>query len=174
MFLNTKHVLIHAPYTHIVVFWHISNIPPMILGSQICCNTTMFCIAAFLWNVAIQSAVGCYNPWVNLRLGLLTAWGKIAVKNDYSRVIRLKKLSILTQIGRFWTVIPVWIHRWLRNDAQSLKLHRRFAPLFFKIICQIVRFVIWWWIIQASSLVSHDLYPYHAVKRCIFHFANEK
>ena len=32
-------------------------------------------------------------------------------------------------------------------------------------------FVIWWWIIQVSSLVSHDLYSYHAVKRCIFHFA---
>ena len=25
------------------------------------------------------------------------------------------------QIGRFRTVTPVWIHQWLRNDAQSLK-----------------------------------------------------
>ena len=25
-----QYVLIHAPYTRIVVFWHISNIPPMI------------------------------------------------------------------------------------------------------------------------------------------------
>ena len=31
------------------------------------------------------------------------------------------KSSILTQIGRFWTVTPVWIHQWLWNDAQSLK-----------------------------------------------------
>ena len=28
-----------------------------------------------------------------------------------------KKSSILTQIGRFRTVTPAWIHRWLRNDA---------------------------------------------------------
>ena len=26
-----------------------------------------------------------------------------------------------SQSGRFWTVTPVWIHRWLQNDAQSLK-----------------------------------------------------
>ena len=32
-----------------------------------------------------------------------------------------KKSSNLTQIGRFRTVTPVWIHQWLRNDEQSLK-----------------------------------------------------
>ena len=37
------------------------------------------------------------------------------------KVTRLKKSSILTQIGRFRTVTPVWIHQWLQNDAQSLK-----------------------------------------------------
>ena len=37
------------------------------------------------------------------------------------------------------TVTLVWIHRWLWNDAQSLKQHRRGAPLFCKIICQISR-----------------------------------
>ena len=34
---------------------------------------------------------------------------------------RDKKLPILTQIGGFRTVTPVWIYQWLRNDAQSLK-----------------------------------------------------
>ena len=29
------------------------------------------------------------------------------------------KKSIFTQIGRFLTVIPVWTHQWLRNDAQT-------------------------------------------------------
>ena len=28
---KTYYLLIHAPLTRIVVFWHISNIPPMIL-----------------------------------------------------------------------------------------------------------------------------------------------
>ena len=48
-------------------------------------------------------------------------------------------MTILTQIGRFRTVSPVWIHQCLRNDAQSLKEHRRGALLFFKVIRQISR-----------------------------------
>ena len=39
------------------------------------------------------------------------------------KVTRDKKLPILTQIERFWTVNPVWIQWWLWNDAQSLKQH---------------------------------------------------
>ena len=37
----------------------------------------------------------------------------------------------------FGTVPPVWIRRWLQNDAQSLRWHRRGAILFFKVIHQI-------------------------------------
>ena len=43
---KTQPLLIRAPYTHILVFWHISNIPPMISQSQISCNTHTFYIAA--------------------------------------------------------------------------------------------------------------------------------
>ena len=42
---KTQYLLIRAPYTRIVVFWHISKIPPMIGQSQISCNTPTFCIA---------------------------------------------------------------------------------------------------------------------------------
>ena len=42
---KTQHLLIRAPYTRIVVFWHISKIRPMIDQSQISCNTPTFCIA---------------------------------------------------------------------------------------------------------------------------------
>ena len=52
---------------------------------------------------------------------------------------RGKKASILTQIGRFRTVTPVWIHQWLRNDTQSLKYHGRGALLFLKVIRHISR-----------------------------------
>ena len=38
-----------------------------------------------------------------------------------SKVTRLSKLSNLTQTGRFRTVTQVWNHRWLQNDAKSLK-----------------------------------------------------
>ena len=36
------------------------------------------------------------------------------------KVTQDKKLPILTQIERFRTVTPIWIHRWIWNDAQSL------------------------------------------------------
>ena len=55
------------------------------------------------------------------------------------KVTRLKKSSILTQNGRFRTVTPAWIHRWLWNVAQSLKQQRRDALLFSKVIHQISR-----------------------------------
>ena len=55
------------------------------------------------------------------------------------KVTRDNKLPILTRIKRFRTVTLVWIHRWLWNDAQSLKQHRRGALLFFKAIHQISR-----------------------------------
>ena len=40
-----QYILIHAPFTRIVVFWHIGNVPPVISYRQICCNTATFCIA---------------------------------------------------------------------------------------------------------------------------------
>ena len=48
-----------------------------------------------------------------------------------------KKIVILTQIGRFRTVTSVWIHQWLRNDALSLRYHRRCALLSFQVMRQI-------------------------------------
>ena len=43
---KTQYLFIRAPYTRIVVLWHISNIPPMIPQSQISCNTPTLYIAA--------------------------------------------------------------------------------------------------------------------------------
>ena len=61
------------------------------------------------------------------------------VIHQISRSHGTKKSPILTGIERFRTVSVVWIHRWLWNDAQSLKRHRRGALLFFKVIHQISR-----------------------------------
>ena len=43
---KTQYLLIRAPYTHIVVFWHVRNIPPIISQSQISCNSPTFYITA--------------------------------------------------------------------------------------------------------------------------------
>ena len=52
---------------------------------------------------------------------------------------KVKVTEVNTQLSSFWTVTPVWIHRWWWNDAQSLMLLRRGALLFFKVTCQISR-----------------------------------
>ena len=52
---------------------------------------------------------------------------------------KIKVTEVTTQLNRFRTVTPVWIHIWWWNDAYSLMLLRRGALLFFKVIRQISR-----------------------------------
>ena len=52
---------------------------------------------------------------------------------------KVKVTEVTTQLNRFRTVTPVWIHIWWWNDAYSLMLLRRGAILFFKVIRQISR-----------------------------------
>ena len=52
---------------------------------------------------------------------------------------KVKVTEVNTQLSRFRTITPVWIHIWWWNDAQSLMLLRRGALLFFKVIHQISR-----------------------------------
>ena len=47
--------------------------------------------------------------------------------------------EVNTQLSRFQTLTPVWIHIWQRNHAHSWKQHRRGALLFLKVIRQISR-----------------------------------
>ena len=47
--------------------------------------------------------------------------------------------SILSQLRHFRTVTLIWIHRWIRNVAQSLQWHRRGILLFCKVVRQIWR-----------------------------------
>ena len=52
---------------------------------------------------------------------------------------KVKVTEVNTQLSHFRTVTPVWIQIWWWNDAQSLMLLRRGAPLFFKVIRKISR-----------------------------------
>ena len=51
----------------------------------------------------------------------------------------VKVTEVNTQLNRFRTVTPVWIHIWWWNDKYSLMMLRRGALLFFKVIRQISR-----------------------------------
>ena len=53
---------------------------------------------------------------------------------------KVKVTEVNTQLSRFRTVTPVWIHIWWWNDAQSLMLIRRGALLFCHTALKIVEF----------------------------------
>ena len=53
--------------------------------------------------------------------------------------LKVKVTEVTTQLNRFRTVTPVWIHIWWWNDAYSLTMLRRGALLFLKVIRQISR-----------------------------------
>ena len=69
------------------------------------------------------------------------------ITNDKSKVhtkgqgqrSNVKVTEVKTQLNRFRTVTPVWIHIWWWNDAHSLILLRRGALLFFKVVRQFSR-----------------------------------
>ena len=52
---------------------------------------------------------------------------------------KVKVTEVNTQLSRFRTLTPVWIHIRQWNHAHSWKQHRRGALLFFKVIHQISR-----------------------------------
>ena len=52
---KTQYLFIRATYTRIVVFWHISNIPPMISQSQISCNTQTFYIKSNVCEILLYN-----------------------------------------------------------------------------------------------------------------------
>ena len=55
--------------------------------------------------------------------------GKVHAKGQGQRS-KVKVTEVKTQLNRFRTVNPVWIHKWWWNDAQNLMLLRRGTLLF--------------------------------------------
>ena len=82
----------------------------------------------------------CYPNRIIMKFsGVITNdWSKVHAKGQGQRS-KVKVTEVKTQLNRFRTVTPVWIHIWWWNDAHSLMLLRRGALLFFKVIRQISR-----------------------------------
>ena len=59
--------------------------------------------------------------------------GNVHAKGQGQRS-KVKVTEVTTQLSRFQTVTPVWIHIWWWNDTNSLMFLRRGALLFFKVI----------------------------------------
>ena len=118
-------------------------------------NMGLFLTVAFLFLAATKQLYKWYFP--SVRLSVTPFWlcshHRIIMKfsgvitNDQSKVhakgqgqrSKVKVTEVTTQLNRFRTVTPVWIHIWWWNDAYSLMLLRRGALLFFKVIRQISR-----------------------------------
>ena len=81
-------------------------------------------IGRFRTVTAVWIHQGLWNDTQSLKQHRRGALLFFKVIRQISRTLGAKKSSILTQIGRFWTVTPVCIHQWLWNDTQSLKKHR--------------------------------------------------
>ena len=83
--------------------------------NQAALRTLLSVCASVRPSVAPFSQCPCYH--IIMKLPLIKVMQKVKVRGQRSRSQRSKQ--ILTQFGCFQTVTPVWIHRWLRNDAQS-------------------------------------------------------
>ena len=82
----------------------------------------------------------CYHHRIIMKFsGVITKdQGKVHAKGQGQRS-KVKVTEVTTQLNRFRTVTPVWIHIWWWNDAYSLIMLRRGALLFFKVIRKIWR-----------------------------------
>ena len=82
----------------------------------------------------------CYHHRIIMKFsGVITKdQGKVYAKGHGQRS-KVKVTEVTTQLNRFRTVTPVWIHIWWWNDAYSLIMLRRGALLFFKVIRKIWR-----------------------------------
>ena len=122
------------------------------------CGTHIFsCDQAALWMVQSVCLSVCLSVCPSVRPSVTPFWlcSHHPIIMKFSGVItsdksdvhakgqgqrsKVKVTEVTTQLNRFRTVTPVWIHIWWWDDAYSLIMLRRGALLFFKVIRQISR-----------------------------------
>ena len=86
---------------------------------------------------------------------ITTDQAKVHAKGQGQRS-KVKVTEVTTQLNRFRTVTPVWIHIWWWNETYSLMLLRRGALLFFKVIR---------WISRSHGAKNRRIWPRLGVSR---------
>ena len=82
----------------------------------------------------------CSHHRINMKFsGVITMVKSDVHAKGQGQRSKVKVTEVNTQLSRFRTLTPVWIHIWQWNHAHSWKQHRRGALLFFKVIRQISR-----------------------------------
>ena len=117
-------------------------------------NMFFSCDQAALWMVFSVCLSVCLSVRLSVRHTFLTMFPSSyimkfseVVTNDncdvhakgHGQRSKVKVTEVTTQLNRFRTVTPVWIHIWWWNYTYSLMLLRRGALLVFKVIRQISR-----------------------------------
>ena len=96
------------------------------------------CDQAALWMVqsvrpSVTSFSLCSYHCIIMTFSAVITNGRIDVHaKGQGQRSKVKVTEVKTQLSRFRTVTPVWIHIWWWNDAQSLMLLRRGALFFFQ------------------------------------------
>ena len=94
--------------------------------------------------LSVRPSVTPFSPCSHHRIIIKFSGVITMVKSDVrakgqGQRSKVKVTEVNTQLSRFRTLTPVWIHIWQWNHAHSWKQHRRGALLFFKVIHQISR-----------------------------------
>ena len=109
--------------------WMVQSVRPSVCLSvrpSVCLSVTPFWLCS-------------HHPIIMKFSGVITSDKSDVHAKGQGQRSKVKVTEVTTQLYRFRTVTPVWIHVWWWNDAYSLIMLRRGALLFFKVICQISR-----------------------------------
>ena len=80
-----------------------------------------------------------HHPTIMKFSGVITSDKSDVHAKGQGQRSKVKVTEVTTQLHRFRTITPVWIHIWWWDDAYSLIMLRRGALLFFRVIRQISR-----------------------------------
>ena len=109
--------------------WMVQSVRPSVRPSvrlSVCPSVTPF------WLCSYQRIIMKFS-------GVITKDKSDVHAKDGGQRSKVKVTEVTTQLNRFRTVTPVWIHIWWWNDAYSLMMLRRGALLFLKVIRRISR-----------------------------------
>ena len=111
-----------------------------------CDQTALWMVFSVRLSVCLSVCLSVTSFWLCSHHRIITKFSGV-ITNDRSDVhakgqgqrSKVKVTKVTTQLNRFRTVTPVWIHIWWWNHAYGLMILRRGALLFFKVIHQISR-----------------------------------
>ena len=134
MELNKMPVIFNMPFSYVfscdqAALWMVQSVRPSVCLSvhpSVCLSVTPF------WLCSHHRIIMKFS-------GVITSDKSDVHAKGQGQGSKVKVTEVTTQLNRFRTITPVWIHMWWWNDAYSLIMLWRGALLFFKVIRQISR-----------------------------------